>query len=156
LVQAGPVMGGNTLLLKVVNDTDKQVDVALRSEKPDNPRSPWVKKTIQPRGTGQIRLSSPDRFIARVNYGQSTYDSVPMPLKKALGKNPNQKLRVSNVMAAPAGQAPVQKIQLALDPDEIEVGWLGRDESLMQVLEPKRTNQRMPIFNQMRGFRRRG
>ena len=93
-------------------------EFTIRSENPANPRSPSVVRNIKRGAEEQIRLKSPDKFVAKVKYGPSVYASTPMPLRKALERNPKQQLHVSNLMAAPQGEAIVPIIGLDLRPED--------------------------------------
>lgn len=91
----------DVLPLRVVNDTDdpqtRVVTFKIKSEKPHNPRSPWVVYRISRGRQVTINLRSPDRFIYELQVGRTRFTSDPVALKKVLRKNPNAFLSLASL-----------------------------------------------------------
>jgi hypothetical protein len=93
-------------VLRVENDIRKEqspnpVLFRIRSQRPYNAKQPWVERSIKPGGTVEIRLKSPDQFIAEIRHGRWSYKTSPMPLKRALGEDSSRVLSISQIVFGP-------------------------------------------------------
>ena len=141
--------GEDVAILRVKNDIQYDgagpVNFRIRSQRPYNPNSAWVQRSIEPGATEEISLRSPDSFLAEVHVDGTKYTTRPMALRHALAEKPSGVLRISMVTFDPgSGGRKTPEIEINLYDDS--AGFVENSFSGEQGLR-----QRLQADNSIRG-----